>query len=70
MHIEIQDGVIIGPNCCIYDHDVSHRGEFNVDPIVIMNNAWIGAGVMILKGVTIGEGAIVASGSIVAKDVP
>jgi acetyltransferase-like isoleucine patch superfamily enzyme len=39
-------------------------------PIKISKGAWIGASVIILKGVTIGEGAIVGAGSVVTKDVP
>lgn len=39
-------------------------------PIHICSKAWIGTGVMILKGVTIGEGAVVGAGSVVVKDVP
>ena len=38
--------------------------------VQIMDRAWIGMHVIILKGVTIGEGAIVAAGSVVTKDVP
>lgn len=38
-------------------------------PISIRDRAWIGFGVIILKGVEIGEGAIVASGSVVTKNV-
>jgi chloramphenicol O-acetyltransferase type B len=37
---------------------------------VIQDDAWIGAGSIILPGVTIGEGAVVAAGSVVTKDVP
>ena len=37
---------------------------------MVKKNAWIGAGVIILKGVTIGENAVVASGCVVTKDVP
>jgi acetyltransferase-like isoleucine patch superfamily enzyme len=39
-------------------------------PIRIGNDAWIGAGAMILRGVTVGEGGIVAAGAVVTKDVP
>ena len=37
---------------------------------MIKDNAWIGHGCHILKGVTIGEGAVVAAGSTVISDVP
>ena len=38
--------------------------------IVIKNDAWIGAGSIIMPGVTIGEGAVVGAGAVVTKDVP
>jgi len=36
----------------------------------IEDDAWIGAGVIILPNVTVGEAAIVGAGSIVTRDVP
>ncbi|MDD5435106.1 MAG: acyltransferase [Nitrospira sp.] len=45
-------------------------GTTNTKPIKICKGVWIGARVIILKGVTIGEGAIVGAGSVVTKDVP
>jgi acetyltransferase-like isoleucine patch superfamily enzyme len=39
-------------------------------PIKICNDAWIGAGAMVLRGVTVGEGGIVAAGAVVTKNVP
>lgn len=39
-------------------------------PIVIGDNVWIGARVLILKGVTIGKGSIIGAGSVVTRDVP
>ncbi|MBN2177274.1 MAG: hypothetical protein JW722_06415 [Demequinaceae bacterium] len=39
-------------------------------PITIHDDAWIGAGTIIMAGVTIGEGAVIGAGSIVTKDVP
>lgn len=70
--IVLEEGVTIGPNCCIFDHDhdMAHRGNFICSPVVIKRNVWIGAGVTILKGVTIGEGSIVAAGAVVNKSVP
>lgn len=38
-------------------------------PIVIHDNVWLGARVIVLPGVTIGQGAIVGAGSVVTKDV-
>jgi acetyltransferase-like isoleucine patch superfamily enzyme len=39
-------------------------------PIAVLDYAWIGSGVTILKGVTVGRGAIVASRAVVTRDVP
>ncbi len=39
-------------------------------PVVIQDDAWIGAGAIILPGVVIGRGAIVGAGSVVTGDVP
>jgi acetyltransferase-like isoleucine patch superfamily enzyme len=42
----------------------------SIQPIVIGDDAWIGAGAYILKGVRIGERAIIGAGSVVTADVP
>jgi acetyltransferase-like isoleucine patch superfamily enzyme len=42
----------------------------NEKEIIIKNDAWLGANVIVLKGVTIGEGAVVGAGSVVTSDVP
>jgi maltose O-acetyltransferase len=39
------------------------------EDVVIEDNAWIGAQVVILPGVRVGRGAVVGAGSIVTKDV-
>jgi len=41
-----------------------------VGPIVIEDDVWIGAGVIILPNITIGQGAVVGAGAVVTKDVP
>jgi acetyltransferase-like isoleucine patch superfamily enzyme len=38
--------------------------------IAIENDAWIGAGAIILDGVRIGQGAVVGAGAVVTHDVP
>jgi len=38
--------------------------------IIIEQDAWLGAGVIVMPNVTIGEGAIVGAGSVVTRDVP
>jgi maltose O-acetyltransferase len=39
-------------------------------PIVIEDDAWLGAGCVILPGVRIGRGAVVGANSVVGHDVP
>ena len=39
-------------------------------PIIIGNDVWIGARVIIMDGIKIGNGAVIAAGAIVTKDVP
>ncbi|WP_247411890.1 acyltransferase [Bradyrhizobium sp. 150] len=49
-----------------------HPRELSLDesPVRIRDDAWIGAGAMVLRGVTVGQGAVVAAGAVVTKDVP
>lgn len=79
--ISIGNHVMFGPNVVIRggNHNTSIVGRFMFDvhekrqdddqPIVIGDDVWVGAGVIILKGVRIGRGAIVAAGAVVQKDV-
>ena len=72
--ITIEDNVQIGPrvNITSENHpiDPSDRTTLIPKPVIIKQNAWIGAGATILPGVTIGENAIVAAGAVVSRDVP
>lgn len=43
---------------------------FDLKPVRIGNDVWIGARVIIQPGVAIGDGAVVGSGAVVTKDVP
>jgi acetyltransferase-like isoleucine patch superfamily enzyme len=47
--------------------DMDHFQELS--PIIIGNDVWIGANVIVLDGVRIADGAIVAAGAVVTKDV-
>lgn len=49
------------------DGRVSFRGD---GPAKIGNDVWLGANVVVLRGVTIGDGCIVAAGAVVTKDLP
>ncbi|UGY16090.1 acyltransferase [Bradyrhizobium septentrionale] len=49
-----------------------HPRDISLDerPVRICDDAWIGAGAMVLRGVTVGQGAVVAAGAVVTRDVP
>jgi acetyltransferase-like isoleucine patch superfamily enzyme len=78
--ITIGKYVQIGPGACLWDNDghaldaverrtAGAKQTVKCGPIVIEDNAFIGARAMIMKNVTIGGGAIVGAGSIVTKNV-
>lgn len=79
--IRIGNKVMFGPNVTIIggNHNTAEIGKFMFDvktklpaddqPVVIEDDIWVGAGVIILKGVRLGRGCIVAAGAIVTKDV-
>jgi acetyltransferase-like isoleucine patch superfamily enzyme len=48
----------------------SERPPVESRPVVIDDDAWIGIGAIIVKGVHVGAGARVAAGAVVARDVP
>ena len=50
--------------------DESLRPRVETAPVVIEDEAWIGIGAIVLKGVRIGAGARVGAGAVVARDVP
>ena len=50
--------------------DRSRRPSVESSPVTIGDDAWIGIGAIVLKGVTIGAGARVGAGSVVTADVP
>lgn len=67
--------VLIGPSvqilCAEHHRDpvLRAQGLEIAKPVTIDDEAWIGAGAIILSGVTIGAGAIVGAGAVVTRDV-
>jgi acetyltransferase-like isoleucine patch superfamily enzyme len=50
--------------------DPGLRPPLVAKPVVIEDDAWIGVGAIVLKGVRIGRGARVLAGAVVTRDVP
>ena len=82
VEFNISSGLTVGASCLIaagsrfIDHN--HGTEFGevmkkqaetAAPITLGPDVWIGANVIVLKGVTVGQGAIVAAGSVVTRSV-
>lgn len=70
--IKIGNNCNIANNVVIVDHDHDFRRDnklYITAPIEIGNNVWIGANVVILKGVQIGDNCVIAAGSVVRKSI-
>jgi maltose O-acetyltransferase len=71
----IGDRVMIGSHSAItsithdYTQDPMHTTVVT-RPVIIEDDAWLSAHVLIMPGVTIGRGAVVGAGSVVTKNVP
>ena len=77
--LEIGDDCLIASGCKFVDHDhgtASRDTPMRVQTtgaeaaIRLEQDVWLGANVVVLKGVRIGRGAIVAAGAVVTKEVP
>lgn len=73
----IGKNVMMAPECQIYTRNKKFNkqkkkfeGYENIKPVIINDNCWLGARVLIMPGVTIGEGCVVAAGAVVTKDMP
>lgn len=75
-HIYVGDNVMFGPNVVIatanhpLDPSLRKNGyQYNKD-VIIEENVWIGAGVIVVPGVKIGKNSVIGAGSVVTKDIP
>lgn len=77
--VSIGADVLIASRVFITDHD--HRydhpflsarvsKELRAKPVIINDGAWLGEGVVVLKGVTIGSRSVIGANSVVSKDIP
>ena len=75
-HVRIGARCHIGPYTMMLDNDF-HRVEPErrlerppSKPIIVEDNVWIGARVIVMAGVTVGEDSCIGAGSVVTSDVP
>ena len=76
-NLEVGKNCAIGPGCYLTDHD--HGLDPSLPPLAqpmfsaatrLHDEVWLGAHVVVLKGVTIGDRAVIGAGSVVTKDIP
>lgn len=77
--VVIGKNVMMGPDVCIFARNHAYsRTDITMDrqgfapekPVIIEDDVWIGAKVIILPGVHIGTGAVIGAGAVVTKNVP
>lgn len=74
--IEIGDEVVMAPGVRIFAHVhygpmlYEYIGGREVAPVKIGSGTYLGANVVVLKGVTIGECAVIGAGAVVTRDIP
>ncbi len=75
----IGDNVMMGPDVIVYTQNhkfdssekpMCEQGFQNEKKVIIGNDVWIGARVIILPGVIIHDGCVIGAGSVVAKSIP
>jgi maltose O-acetyltransferase len=75
--VSIGNDCLLGHNVQIFDSDFHaldpaerRTGKPNMAATKIGNNVFIGANVIITKGVSIGDHAVIGAGSVVTQDIP
>jgi len=75
--VKIGDNVMIGPNVVIlsFTHSYSdlnipmNQQQYIYNKVIIGNDVWLGANVVVVPGIKIGDGAVVGANSVVTHDV-
>ena len=71
--------VMMGADCAVFtrnhrfdraDLPMCRQGETAVKPVIIGDDVWLGARVILLPGAVIGHGAVIGAGSVVAGEIP
>lgn len=78
--IGVTESVAIGSECQIGQYAIINDNDYHEiadkrrrppsRPVVIGDRVWLGARVIVTKGVTIGDDAVIGAGSVVTRDVP
>ncbi|MFC1632015.1 acyltransferase [Candidatus Omnitrophota bacterium] len=75
--IVLGDNLLMGPGVKIFSSNHSaklgipmNQQEWVEKDVLIGNDVWLGANVVVVPGVKIGDGSLVAAGAVVTKDVP
>lgn len=73
--IEADARVAAGCRFIDHDHEIAAVGQWQggggrEEAITVGADAWLGANVLVLRGVTIGPGAIIGAGAVVSRSVP
>lgn len=74
--VRVGSGCNIGSQCILIDNafhqlDPAHRNDQpEPAPVILEDNVWLAARVIVLPGVTIGKNSVVGAGSVVTRDVP
>ena len=75
--ITIGDNVSIGPRAQLVtalhpvdDYEARRAGWESAAPIVLGDNVWLAAGVIVCPGVTIGANSVIGAGSVVIGNIP
>jgi acetyltransferase-like isoleucine patch superfamily enzyme len=77
-HIQIGSSVLVGPNVVFRasDHDFSQPDKpirlqgHRAGTIIVEDNVWFAANVVVTTNVRIGTGCVIGAGSVVTRDLP